>query len=59
MRPGDDVPRLGHIAASKSATAAGRCVDDKGGDLIVSAAVEPTTDDGGHFSKTMIFGDGK
>jgi hypothetical protein len=57
--PGDDVPRLGHIAAIQERNGRWALVDEKGADLIVSAAVEPTADDGGHFSKNMIFGEGK
>ena len=57
--PGDDVPRLGHVAAIEQRNGRWALVDDKGGELLVSAAVEPTAEDGGHFGKSMIFGERK
>jgi hypothetical protein len=57
--PGDDVPRLGHVAAIEQRNGRWALVDDKGGELLVSAAVDPTAEDGGHFGKSMIFGEGK
>lgn len=57
VRPGDDVPRLGHIAGIEQRDGRWTLVDDHGRTLIVSALAEIAPTEGGRFDKRMIFGD--
>lgn len=59
VRPGDDVPRLGHVASIEQRDGRWALVDGKGAPLIISAVVALAPDDGGRFEKRMIFGEGK
>lgn len=59
VRPGDDVPRLGHVAAIEQRDGRWTLVDDKGASLIVSAFADLAPSQGSRFSKRMIFGEGK
>ncbi len=56
VRPGDDVPRLGHVASIEQREGRWALVDDKGATLIVSALAELAPVGGGRFDKRMIFG---
>ena len=57
VRPGDDVPRLGHVAGIEQRDGRWTLVDDKGRTLIVSALAEIAPSEGGRFDKRMIFGE--
>jgi hypothetical protein len=59
VRPGDDVPRLGHVSAIEQRDGRWALVDDHGRALIVSALAEIAPSEGGRFDKRMIFGDGR
>jgi hypothetical protein len=59
VRPGDDVPGLGHVAAIELHGGRWALVDDKGAALIVSALAEITPTEGGRLGKRMIFGEGR
>jgi hypothetical protein len=56
VRPGDEVPRLGHVASIQRREGRWALIDDKGAALIASAVseLEPSAD--GHFDKSLIFG---
>jgi hypothetical protein len=56
VRPGDDVPRLGHVAAIEQRHGRWALVDAKGAELIASSMVEPSSEGGGLFDRRMIFG---
>jgi hypothetical protein len=55
VRPGDDVPRLGHVAGIVERNGRWALVDDKGGTLILGALAEIAPTEGGRFEKRMIF----
>jgi hypothetical protein len=57
VRPGDDVPSLGHVAGIEQRDGRWTLVDDKGATLIVSALAELGPTQGGKFKKRMIFGE--
>ena len=57
VRPGDEVPRLGRVAAIERRNERWALVDDSGATLLVSAVAELAASDGGRFSKRMIFGE--
>ena len=57
VRPGDDVPRLGHIAEIEQRDGRWALVDDKGATLIAGALAEIAPAEGGRFDKRMIFRD--
>jgi hypothetical protein len=59
VRPGDDVPQLGHVSAIEQRDGRWTLVDDKGRTLIASALTEIAPPEGGRFEKRMIFGEGK
>jgi hypothetical protein len=59
VRPGDDVPSLGHVAGIEQRDGRWTLVDDKGATLIVSALADLAPSEGGRFGKRMIFGEGK
>jgi hypothetical protein len=58
VRPGDDVPRLGHVAAIAQRDGRWALVDDKGATLIAGALAEIAPAEGARFDKRMIFGNG-
>jgi hypothetical protein len=57
VRPGDEVPRLGRVAAIEQRDGRWTLVDSKGAALIVSGQPELSASAGGRFDKRMIFGD--
>jgi hypothetical protein len=59
VRPGDDVPRLGHVASIEKRDGRWALIGDKGAPLIVSpfAALEPA--ESRRFDRRMIFSDEK
>ena len=57
VHPGEEVPRLGRIAAIVERDGRWTLVDDKGEELIVSGVAELPESAGGKFGKRMIFGD--
>lgn len=59
VRPGDDVEKLGHVAAIEQRDGRWALIDDKGAALIVSAFADLTPTGSVRFGKKMIFGDGK
>jgi hypothetical protein len=59
VRPGDDVPSLGHVAAIEQRDGRWALVDDKGAPLIVSPFADLAPTGSVKFGKKMIFGDGK
>jgi hypothetical protein len=56
VRPGEEVPRLGHIAKIEKREGHWTLVDDKGKPLLVSAVADLMPSAGGKFDKQMIFG---
>ena len=56
VRPGDDVPRLGHIGAIARQGDRWAILDEKGATLIVSAISEIAPSADGRFDKKLIFG---
>ena len=59
VRPGDDVPRLGHIAGIEQRDGRWSLVDGQGRTLIASGLAEIAPAEGGRFNKPMIFGEGR
>jgi hypothetical protein len=59
VRPGEEVPRLGRVAAIEQREGRWTLVDEKGAALIVSPIADLGPPAGGRFGKRMIFGDGK
>ncbi len=57
VRPGDDVPRLGHVAAIESRDGRWALTDENGATLIVGSISELAPTQGARFSKRLIFGD--
>jgi hypothetical protein len=57
VHPGDEVPRLGRVAAIEQRDGRWTLVDDKGAALLVSGVAELPESAGGRFDKRMIFGD--
>jgi len=55
VRPGDDVPRLGHIGAIERRDGRWALIDENGATLIESALAELAPSPGGKFDKRMIF----
>ncbi len=56
VRPGDDVPVLGHVASIERREGRWALIDSKGAPLIVSPIAALATEDA-PFGKRMIFGD--
>jgi len=59
VRPGDDVPRLGHVGAIEQREGRWVLLDEKGATLIVGALVDLAPSACGRFDKRMIFAAGK
>jgi hypothetical protein len=59
VRPGDDLPRLGRVAAIEQRDGRWELLDEKGATLIAGALVDLAPSAGGRFDKRMIFGAGK
>ncbi len=57
VRPGEEVPRLGRIAAIVERDGRWTLVDSKGAALIVSGQPELSPSAGAKFGKRMIFGE--
>ncbi|MDE3176275.1 MAG: hypothetical protein KGM15_09260 [Pseudomonadota bacterium] len=57
VRPGEEVPRLGRVAAIEQREGRWTLVDEKGAAMIVSALVDIMPTGGVRFGKKMIFGD--
>ena len=57
VRPGDEPPRLGRIAAIEQREGRWALVNEKGETLLVTGLVELSDPPPGKFSKRMIFGD--
>ena len=57
VRPGEDVPRLGRIAAIEQRDGRWTLVDENGAPMIISAIPDLAPSAGGRFDKRMIFGD--
>ena len=56
VRPGEEVPRLGRIAAIEQRDGRWTLLDEKGAAMIVSAVPDLAPSAGGRFDKRMIFG---
>ncbi len=59
VSPGDEVPRLGRVAAIEPRDGRWALIGERGETLIAGAAVEIADPTGGRFDKRMIFGDAR